>query len=79
MERRLLDALSLATQNFATSNPVKEQSNGRCPVGMSYTTTNQLVWISKLGEYIHIGVGFGVARSTGLGNAKALSCGTSNR
>ena len=29
--------------------------------------------------HIHIGVGFCVARSTVMGNAKALLCGTSNR
>ena len=48
MERRLLDALSLATQNFATSNPVKEQSNGRCPVGMFYTTMTLFAYASKV-------------------------------
>ena len=33
----------------------------------------------KCARSIHIGVGFCVARSTELGNAKALSCGTSDR
>ena len=32
-----------------------------------------------VGVYIHIGVGFCVARSTVPGNAKASMCGTGNR
>ena len=50
---------------------------------MGYVGINHLVYIHYLyniedGLYMHFSVGFCVARSTGLGNARALNSGMSN-
>ena len=46
-----------------------------------YTLTEGVPYIYKVcqGSDIHTGVGFCVARSDYMGNAKASSCGTSDR
>jgi len=70
MERRLQSVLSLANLNLANSNPVKEQGNGRCSLGMLYPYT--LLNIQGIGiVYTYSAWASGVARSTGNGNARA--------
>ena len=79
MERRLLKRLFAAIQNFATSEKSsREQCDGRCSLGMLYTP--HTYFIIRLGNSINVfGVDSGVARSVGLGNAKALYSGMSNK
>jgi seryl-tRNA(Sec) selenium transferase len=48
------------------------------PVGMTISRSVTCREVCHVG-LIHIGVGFDVARSTVMGNAKASECGTSNR
>ena len=69
MERRLQSVLSLANQNLASSNLVKEQGNGRCSVGMFYTPIPYLKGIGLV--YSYSAWASGVARSTRKGNARA--------
>ena len=68
MERRLQSVLSLANLNLARSNPVKEQGNGRCSVGMFIPLCpilgHRLVYSYSAWALV-------VARSTGKGNARA--------
>ena len=75
--RRLLSALFLTAWNFATSLVVKEHSSGRCPWVCNHQPAVYLI-IYKVCQRcaIHTGVGFCVARSDYMGNAKASSCGT---
>ena len=61
-------------------NHCQRQSNGRCLRGMLYILSTPLCKLKVYFVVIHIGVGYlGVARTGELGNAKALSSGTSNR
>ena len=78
--RRLLDALFLTSENFANFQSSQEWGNGRCPSVCNHQPAVYLI-VYKVCQRcdIHTGVGFCVARSTGLGNAKAFRCGTSNR
>ena len=78
MEKRLLKRLFAAIQNFATSEKSsREQRDGRCSLGMIYTPLP--IYIGTQGNRIYIfGVDSGVARSVGLGNAKALYSGMSD-
>lgn len=59
---------------------VKEQGNGRCPLGMLYAslcyTCSATPRRVSRANHIHIGVGFCVVRSTMEGNAKAQIRGT---
>ena len=77
--RRLLNALFLTAWNFATSHVVKEHGSGRCPSVCIHQPEVYLI-IYKVCQRcdIHTGVGFCVARSDYMGNAKASSCGTGN-
>ena len=79
MEKRLLSALFLTLRNFATFNVSLRQSNGRCS-WVCYTEQSSYLHVSAdaVWMYLHIGVGFGVARFTIQGNAKASKCGTSD-
>ena len=48
-------------------------------MGMLYQTINVSVRLYRYGlNVLHIGVGFGVARFDGMGDARASECGTSN-
>lgn len=80
--RSVLDESKL--RNFQYS---LEHCNGRCPrdvfishpfIGMAYCFWRWVLYLYRE-KYIHIGVGFDVARSTVLGNAKASIRGTGNR
>ena len=77
--RRLLSALFLTAWNFATSHVVKEHSSGRCPWVCNHQPEVYLI-IYKVCQRcdIHTGVGFCVARSDYMGNARASGRGTSN-
>ena len=78
MERRLQGVLSLADQNLANSKPVKEQGNGRCSLGMFFIPL-QLIIYKVFEVYAYSAWASGVARSTGKGNARAISSGTSDK
>ena len=77
MEWRLLDALFLALRNFANSNLAKEKATVDAH---GYVLCKPFlcpcIMLRTKGWYIHIGVGFGVARSGKMGNAKASKSGT---
>ena len=79
MEKRLLSALFLTVWNFATFNVSLRQSNGRWS-WVCYTEQSSYLHVSAdtVWMYLHIGVGFGVARFTIQGNAKVSSSGTSD-
>lgn len=83
--KRLLDALFLTNQNFATSNSVKDKATVDAYgyvfadiLCLCLLYSVQWVWCIVWIVYMHISVGFCVARSDWVGNAKALICGTGN-
>jgi len=75
--RRLLDALFLTLGNFANFHRCQEWGNGRCPWVCNHQPAVYLI-VYKVCQRcdIHTGVGFCVARSTTMGNAKASERGT---
>lgn len=77
--RRLLDALILTLGNFANFHRCQEWGNGRCPWVCNHQPAVYLI-VYKVCQRcdIHTGVGFCVARSTTMGNAKASERGTSD-
>ena len=77
--RRLLDALFLTLGNFANFHRCQEWGNGRCPWVCNHQPAVYLI-VYKVCQRcdIHTGVGFCVARSTTMGNAKASERGTSD-
>lgn len=81
MEWRLLDALSLAVRNFANSNLAKDKATVDV-LWVCFIQSHALIRVFQMGRhgvYIHIDVGFCVARFGKMGNAKASNRGTSNR
>lgn len=76
MEKRLPSACSLAIQNFANSDFNQGQRNSRCSLGM-FLQTFTLLYKAEVCIYVSAWAS-GVARSVGVGNAKALYSGTSN-
>lgn len=83
--KRLLDALFLTNQNFATSNSVKDKATVDAYgyvfadiLCLCLSCSARWVWCIVWIVYMHISVGFCVARSDWVGNAKALICGTGN-
>ena len=81
LERRLLDALCLTLRNFANFNPVKDKATVDAHWDMLYSPYQAHLHSASvlIGVYIHISVGFCVARFDRMGNAKASKCGTGNR
>ena len=77
MEKRLPSACSLAIQNFANSDFNREQRNSRCSLGMFLQTFTLFIYKAEVCIYVSAWAS-GVARSVGVGNAKALYSGTSN-
>ncbi len=76
--KRLLNALFLTYRNFATFSHGQGRGNSRCLVDV-YNHRRLGHVFRKVGMPrfgIHIGVGFCVARSTVMGNAKASIRGT---
>ena len=81
MEWRLLDALFLAVRNFANSNLAKDKATVDA-LWVCFIQSYALIRVFHMGRhgvYIHIGVGFCVARFGKMGNAKALNRGMGNR
>ena len=77
MERRLRGVLSLADQNLASSNPVREKAivdaHWVCFISLYSVLACRIMFIT------YSAWASGVARSTGKGNARAKVCGTSNQ
>ncbi|MBO5592158.1 MAG: hypothetical protein J5913_04265 [Prevotella sp.] len=74
----MLDTLKSGSFNVS----VKLQSNNDAHgyvVFMPLVVCEPLLAAYDCGIYIHTGVGFGVARFDGQGDARASECGTSNR
>ena len=81
MEWRLLDALFLAVRNFANSNLAKDKATVDV-LWICFIQSHALIRVFQMGRhgvYIHIGVGFCVARLDWVGNAKASIRETGNR
>ncbi len=74
--KRLLGALFLIAWNFANSNIIKEHGNSRC----LWVCCIHVAALKTIGAVtvLYNCVGFCVARSDDVGNAKASSCGMSD-
>lgn len=70
LERRLLDALCLTLRNFANFNPVKDKATVDAHWDMLYSPYQAHLHSASvlIGVYIHISVGFCVARFDRMGN-----------
>ena len=81
-KRRLLDALSLTHWNLAVSNSLSKTKQRLTPIRCVYLMLFGVwsFWLDVKGvNDIHIGVGFDVARSYRLGDARASMRGTSDK
>ena len=80
MEKRLLQRFVLDILKSGSFNPVKDKAT--VDAHGYVIPDNHCIYTFRLCRYsldvLHIGVGFGVARFDGMGNARASECGTSD-
>ena len=74
----MLDALESGSFKLIVKNRATVDAHG-CVISICKLRRISVAFVVTDSVYLHIGVGFGVARSDRQGDARASECGTSNR